>query len=485
MNPKAPFLVQILRSAGGLGCTVYSPASYRKITHELEAVSTTVVARAYGDKAFQANPTSAGINRLDRRRTATEAQIEELESRLGIVLPPSYKSFLRTSNGWPATTTFIDRVRATADVDWFRVENEQWIDVYSDKGSEASDEDYYTYGEGGARDHRVDHMSSLLQVSDVSDGVYLLNPKAMTPDGEWEAWFFANWIPGASRFPSFAHLMLSEYRVFQRLEKLEGPVSELPELIIPGASVRRVAARPLRATKAKAGSLESLIQQMQSADTRTRAKAIRAFFGKLQGRPRAGRRPDLVKPLTDLFYSSKDASARSACVAALTEVADDAPAPAPFLDALSDPDPGVVLQGIFALDYFPDRNAVGPLCRFVDSGVNPLFSESAMSHLGQFGDPRAIPTLERVLHNLSNPMGQSFGTAGLALGRCGPKGVDVLVAALDSPDPRVRFAAIVGLDVSHDPRAKTNLERMKQDPDPNVRARAGMVRGDGGTHEIR
>ncbi len=68
---------------------------------------------------------------------------------------------------------------------------------------------------------------------------------------------------------------------------------------------------------------------MRSQDDKQRAKAVRTFCGKLQGRPRAERRPDLIQPLTDLFHSSADGDVRSVCVSALTAMAEDGPAPAP------------------------------------------------------------------------------------------------------------------------------------------------------------
>jgi hypothetical protein len=153
---------------------------------------------------------------------ATGLDIAHLEGRLGVMLPPSYKSFLLTTNGWRATTAFIHRVRPAAEVDWFRVENEQWAEIYQESGSEEDDEDYYRYSEAGAPGHRADHMSSLLQISDVGDGVYLLNPLAVTPDGEWEAWFFSNWVPGAERYPSFGHLLIHDFTTFRRTKELKG-----------------------------------------------------------------------------------------------------------------------------------------------------------------------------------------------------------------------------------------------------------------------
>ena len=62
---------------------------------------------------------------------------------------------------------------------------------------------------------RVEYLESALEVSEEGDSaVYLLNPEVVTADGEWEAWFFANWLPGASRYRSFTELMEAEYRTF-------------------------------------------------------------------------------------------------------------------------------------------------------------------------------------------------------------------------------------------------------------------------------
>ncbi|MEU6252536.1 hypothetical protein [Streptomyces sp. NPDC047043] len=44
--------------------------------------------------------------------------------------------------------------------------------------------------------------------------VSLLNPCVITPDGEWEAWYLAHWLPGAVRYRSFRALMNDEYETF-------------------------------------------------------------------------------------------------------------------------------------------------------------------------------------------------------------------------------------------------------------------------------
>jgi HEAT repeat protein len=106
--------------------------------------------------------------------------------------------------------------------------------------------------------------------------------------------------------------------------------------------------------------------------------------------------------LTDLFNRSEDAEVRAVCVAALTEFAEDLLTPQPLVDALSDPDPTVAMQGIFALAYFPVAQTVESLCRFIESKVDISFKESAMGQLGKLGDPRAIPTLVKVLLHTDN-----------------------------------------------------------------------------------
>jgi HEAT repeat protein len=411
---------------------------------------------------------------------ATEKDINELERRLGVLLPPSYKSFLLTSNGWRRTTPFVDRIRSSQDVDWFRVENENWIDAYSDTGSEEDDEEYFEYVDGGNENFRAEHLPHLLQISDNDDGVYLLNPEAVTPDGEWEAWFFANWIPGAQRHPSFAHLMLHEYRSFAQLENVSGVDEELPELQEVASDVPRIRAeRNPKKSRAKLSDLGDLIEQLRSTDNKERAKAVRAIGGKLRGRNEAQRRPDLVPKLVDLFYASADRAVRCICVSALTELAEDAPPP-PLFDALSDSDPGVFLTGVFALRDFPDDRALEPLCRFIESRANPLFNENAMQQLGEMGDERAVPTLAGVLLDTKNQFDQSFGSAAIALAQCGEAGFKALASVVEHEDARVRRAAVVGLDVSEHPLAAALLDRCEFDPDPGVSQRAKIRMG--GSH---
>jgi hypothetical protein len=152
---------------------------------------------------------------------APEEQLQQAEARLGIRLPPTYRTFLATTDGWRTTGTFIDRLWSTQEVDWFKVRNRDWIDAYTAYGpTQIGDEEYFVYGEGqDPAFFRTEYLTTALEISDVGDSaILLLNPQVVTPEGEWEAWFFANWLPGAARYRSFWDLMQAEYRSFRRLE---------------------------------------------------------------------------------------------------------------------------------------------------------------------------------------------------------------------------------------------------------------------------
>jgi len=121
---------------------------------------------------------------------ASEQQIEALEGRLSRALPPSYRSFLSASNGLQQQSPFIQRLYSADEVDWFGVRNKAWADAYRE-----------TYP----------NLASCLQISEVGDSaVVLLNPGAVSPDGEWQTHFFANWNPGARGHRSFREFMEEE-----------------------------------------------------------------------------------------------------------------------------------------------------------------------------------------------------------------------------------------------------------------------------------
>jgi SMI1 / KNR4 family (SUKH-1) len=155
---------------------------------------------------------------------ASEAEIQAAESRLKTRLPPSYREFLKVSNGWRITTPFIDRVWSVQEVEWFKERHQDWIDAWREGDRinahpPVSDADYFVYGpEQAEYNLRVEYLETVLEISGEGDSaIYLLNPKVVTSAGEWEAWFFGNWLPGARRYRSFQELMLAEHASFRRL----------------------------------------------------------------------------------------------------------------------------------------------------------------------------------------------------------------------------------------------------------------------------
>ena len=147
---------------------------------------------------------------------ATEAEITSAELRLGVRLPPCYRRFLTESNGFDHIGPFIYRLYNTSEIEWFRVRNPDWINAYQnpiDKKPEEEDitrEEHLANPDDSVR-FRTAYLSSCLQISEEGDSaVVLLNPEVVNDDGEWETWLFANWYPGARRYPSFIAYVISE-----------------------------------------------------------------------------------------------------------------------------------------------------------------------------------------------------------------------------------------------------------------------------------
>lgn len=140
---------------------------------------------------------------------ATEEQVAALETRLGARLPPSYRSFLLTTNGFLQPGVIVPRLLATDEVSWLRDVDPETIEAWLGASTVAAatvDSDAFER-----------HLPSALQVSareTVGTAMYLLNPEVVTGDGEWEAFYFAHWVPGVRRFRSFWALMHAEQEDF-------------------------------------------------------------------------------------------------------------------------------------------------------------------------------------------------------------------------------------------------------------------------------
>ncbi|MGJ3246955.1 MAG: SMI1/KNR4 family protein [Elainellaceae cyanobacterium] len=168
---------------------------------------------------------------------ATETQITRAETRLRCALPPSYRNFLKVTNGWHHTTPFIYRLWSVEEIEWFAVRHQDWIDAFvlqqATERPQIPDSEYWVYGdEQDCSKLRVKYLQHALEISDRGDAsIYLLNPNIVTADGEWEAWFFGDWLPGADRYRSFKELMQAEYETFLELRDIPpSTISSMPPL---------------------------------------------------------------------------------------------------------------------------------------------------------------------------------------------------------------------------------------------------------------
>lgn len=141
---------------------------------------------------------------------ATEAELRDVEERLGMALPPSYRSFLQITNGWWSFDSFIYDLLPASEVDWFRLAHPTLLPTESEMARTVPDEIYFDYEQYGEDPimYRPEYLADCLTLSSFGDSAFLLlNPKVVTPAGEWEAWFLAYWGPGAVRYRSFWELV--------------------------------------------------------------------------------------------------------------------------------------------------------------------------------------------------------------------------------------------------------------------------------------
>lgn len=119
---------------------------------------------------------------------ATEEEIAEAEQRLGIALPSGYRAFLETTNGFGPVGLFVRRLRPVQELAWLGDEDPELVAIWAEEGE--------------------DRLAPTLVVSDAYDDArVLLNPGVRDEAGEWRAWFFAHWVPGAQEFGSFRELL--------------------------------------------------------------------------------------------------------------------------------------------------------------------------------------------------------------------------------------------------------------------------------------
>lgn len=155
----------------------------------------------------------------------SDQDIQKHEARLQTTLPPSYKSFLKETNGFRQLSGFTGDIMPLDKIDWLKNFDPNFYKLYAEEFNNLtiSDEEYFVYGEEQETvNFRSEYLIKTLAISGWYDSaILLLNPEVKFGD-EWEAWMFANWYPGAVRCKSFEELMKEEYSSYLELRNNEG-----------------------------------------------------------------------------------------------------------------------------------------------------------------------------------------------------------------------------------------------------------------------
>ncbi len=415
---------------------------------------------------------------------ATGAQIEKMEKGLGYRLPPSFRAFLLTTNGWRKTTLMIGRIRPVNKIEWLEVDDPQFVDINCDNTEELKpfdgvrSEDYYAY-DGRPIFDRC-HLKLTLKIGDPADGdtaIYLLNPMVMAENGEWEAWLHAHWIPGAIRYPSFAQLMRAEYESFHLANSVEekarqviGPYDGVYAPNKPRYPAERIGRGKRRLRRL---SVEELIGKLEDSSRKTRLETARQLFREYKPHDPDDERPKLVEPLRRILESTLEVDVRTAAAYMLGSYGDQH-AVAPLVAALEDAD--IAGAAVSALHYLSlltkDSRIAEGLCEFLNSPRDPTSTSTAISILEDLADPRLASIALRVLDGEADS--QLRIQAAFALVVTSDQAADYLMSRLTHENPEIRTAAAAALRKTNDRRAVVLLRAALDDTDANVRMQAEM-----------
>ncbi|MFD2420853.1 SMI1/KNR4 family protein [Amycolatopsis pigmentata] len=197
---------------------------------------------------------------------ATEEQVAAAEARLGARLPPSYREFLLTTNGWRDAGGFVWRMRDTENVGWLRDLDPDW-EVWDEGIEEEENPD----PEQGNRFTR-----GLLLFLEADAGILFLDPGDVDEAGEWAAYHLFSWQAAPPvRFGSFWELMEALYAEFHMLHQPEGETRDFWDAQVEQARL-----------DALAGSVDEAAAVLARAEDfgRSRATMLRAQILLLLGR---------------------------------------------------------------------------------------------------------------------------------------------------------------------------------------------------------
>ncbi|SMD25828.1 SMI1 / KNR4 family (SUKH-1) [Kibdelosporangium aridum] len=157
---------------------------------------------------------------------ASEEAVAAAEARLGYTLPPSYREFLLTTDGWRNAGMFVWRMRDTSNLGWLRDIEPFWEESWEDADDDLDDDFDEDLGDESAdEDSPSDNKFSrgLLISLQADAGILFLDPGDVDENGEWAAYSLFSWRAAPpTRFPSFTALMEDLYAEFHQMRKPAG-----------------------------------------------------------------------------------------------------------------------------------------------------------------------------------------------------------------------------------------------------------------------
>ncbi|MGA2231912.1 MAG: HEAT repeat domain-containing protein [Tepidisphaeraceae bacterium] len=432
---------------------------------------------------------------------ATDKQILQLEKRLGYQLPPSYRSFLLTTNGWLRTSMFIERIRPASRVDWLQSDAPELFDVCSPEESGDSianypPEEYFSYD--GRPIYDREHFRGSIVIADPIPGdsmIYVLNPLVVATDGEWEAWRFANWIPGAERFPSFELLMRAEHELFSSDGKSRQLLGPYQGEYAPSQPRHAAPAHGRGRAKSRRLTVPELIAQLESPARTMRLKAANHLLREFRPHNPQDEHPEIVEPLTRILRSDLEIDVRSAAAAMLGSYGDSR-AIEPLLDALSDAAmTGVAVSALYFLSpYVADARTADAMVLLLQTPQNLFDTEHAVHILEELRDERLPAIGLRLLDEapLTIPqVGPNFDQSkveahqrssvrflgAVVFAQRASNPTEELVKRLNHANAEVRRAAVGALreDPNKGPHLAQYLTPLTNDADADVRQQATMT----------
>jgi hypothetical protein len=137
---------------------------------------------------------------------AHETELSRREAELGVVFPPSYRNFLRTTNGWTHLGPFVHELLQADEVDWFPIKEPEFLRGW----------DGFDWPE-------IVTARRSLVISGAADGAYVyLDPHDVGVHGEWAAWWYAHWEAEFTRYSSFSALVEAQWASFESMWTMDG-----------------------------------------------------------------------------------------------------------------------------------------------------------------------------------------------------------------------------------------------------------------------